>query len=130
MENIAYRHFDLAKPADDSPHDDDATKSERLRVVRLRTVLHECFEMDGPNADLLMGVALGLGEFLVRKNKAYGDSALAPLRVFSNASMEEQIRVRIDDKLSRLARGHAAGEDAIVDLAGYLILLLAAREEE
>ena len=35
----------------------------------------------------------------------------------------EQIRVRIDDKLSRLARGQAAGEDVVLDLIGYLVLL-------
>jgi hypothetical protein len=33
--------------------------------------------------------------------------------------------VRIDDKLSRIARGQAAGEDVILDLAGYLAILWA-----
>ena len=60
---------------------------------------------------------------LLEKNRAYGDSALDPVRVFSRASAVEQIRVRIDDKLSRLARGHAAGEDVVLDLIGYLVLL-------
>lgn len=60
---------------------------------------------------------------LLVKNKAYGSSALDPLRIFSKASTEEQIRVRIDDKLSRLARGAAAGEDVESDLIGYLVLL-------
>ena len=61
---------------------------------------------------------------LLAKNEAYGDSALNPMRVFSRASTTEQIRVRIDDKLSRLARGSAFGdEDTILDLIGYLILL-------
>jgi hypothetical protein len=49
------------------------------------------------------------------------------VRIFSKADPEEQIRVRIDDKLSRLARGHDAGEDVILDLLGYLILLRIAR---
>lgn len=60
---------------------------------------------------------------LLAKNRAYGDSALSPLRVFSRASSTEQIRVRIDDKLSRLARGSAEGEDTVLDLIGYLVLL-------
>lgn len=64
-----------------------------------------------------------LGELLIAKNAAYGDSALNPLRVFSRASAIEQLHVRIDDKLSRLKRGDAAGEDVILDLLGYLILL-------
>lgn len=64
-----------------------------------------------------------LCELLLEKNAAYGDSALSPVRIFSRADAAEQIRVRLDDKLSRLARGSAAGEDVIQDLLGYLILL-------
>jgi hypothetical protein len=60
---------------------------------------------------------------LLAKNQAYGNSALEPLRVFSKAPTDEQIRVRLDDKLSRLARGQAAGEDVEFDLLGYLVLL-------
>lgn len=68
---------------------------------------------------------------LLEKNAAYGNSALEPIRIFSRADAVEQIRVRLDDKLSRLARGHAAGEDVILDLIGYLILLrIAMRGEE
>lgn len=71
-----------------------------------------------------------LKRMLLEKNRAYGDSALRPLRVFSRASMVEQILVRLDDKLSRLARGSAAGEDVELDLMGYLILLRVARRME
>ena len=60
---------------------------------------------------------------LFEKNRAYGDSALAPVRVFSKAPTDEQIRVRLDDKISRLMRGEAAGEDPEWDLMGYLVLL-------
>lgn len=66
-------------------------------------------------------------EMLLEKNRAYGNSALDPLRIFSKADPEEQIRVRIDDKLSRLARGSSAGEDVELDLVGYLVLLRVAR---
>lgn len=59
---------------------------------------------------------------LIEKNKAYGNSALDPVRVFSKSSNIEQLNVRIDDKLSRLARGDEAGEDVILDLLGYLLL--------
>ena len=64
---------------------------------------------------------------LTEKNAAYGNSAIEPIRVFSKASAEEQLLVRIDDKLSRLARGSAAGEDVVADLIGYLVLLRIAR---
>lgn len=71
-----------------------------------------------------------LRRLLLEKNEAYGNSALDPVRVFSKADPVEQIRVRLDDKLSRLARGHSAGEDVEQDLLGYLVLLRVARRME
>jgi len=68
-----------------------------------------------------------IGDMLIEKNRAYGNSALDPVRIFSKASNVEQILVRIDDKLSRLARGSAAGEDVEWDLLGYLVILRVAR---
>lgn len=68
-------------------------------------------------------------ELLLTKNKNYGNSALEPQRIFSSANPEEQLKVRIDDKLSRIAnftkKGSLAndGDDAVKDLIGYLILL-------
>lgn len=71
-----------------------------------------------------------LKTLLLEKNRAYGDSALDPVRIFSKADTVEQILVRIDDKLSRLKRGSAAGEDVEHDLLGYLILLRIARRRQ
>ena len=68
-----------------------------------------------------------LRDMLIAKNVAYGNSALDPVRIFSRASAEEQILVRLDDKLSRIARGSAAGEDVVLDMLGYLVLLRVAR---
>jgi hypothetical protein len=68
---------------------------------------------------------------LIEKNRAYGDSALDPVRVFSKDSALEQLYVRIDDKLSRVSRGHEyPGDDTIHDLIGYLVLLLIARDRQ
>lgn len=61
-------------------------------------------------------------DFLLGKNAAYGNSVFDPVRLFSKASLVEQINVRIDDKISRLMRGHAAGEDVEDDLLGYLMI--------
>ena len=74
-------------------------------------------------ADLIEHECDALKALLLEKNAAYGDSALRPVRIFSRASTVEAILVRLDDKLSRLSRGSAAGEDVILDLLGYLILL-------
>lgn len=73
--------------------------------------------------DLIVQECDTIKALLIKKNEAYGDSAMRPVRIFSKASPVEQILVRIDDKLSRLARGSAAGEDVIQDLIGYLVLL-------
>lgn len=63
-------------------------------------------------------------EMLLGKNRAYGNSALEPMRVFSKAPADEQIRVRLDDKLSRLARGSGIEtEDVEADIIGYLVLM-------
>ena len=65
-----------------------------------------------------------LNNMLHEKNRKYGDSALTPKRIFSRASAIEQIKIRIDDKLSRLANEQVEeDEDVVWDLLGYLVLL-------
>ena len=66
----------------------------------------------------------GIRDLLIEKNKSYGDAALNPIRIFSKSDSSEQIKVRIDDKLSRLSKGNEyLDEDTILDLIGYLVLL-------
>ena len=68
-------------------------------------------------------------DLLLEKNKAYGNSAISPQRIFSRSSPVEQIKVRIDDKLSRMANQSTTNndainqEDVIFDMIGYLVLL-------
>ena len=64
-------------------------------------------------------------QLLIAKNRKYGNSALNPSRIFSTSDAVEQLKVRIDDKLSRIAQGHGEDldEDTVMDLIGYLILL-------
>ena len=64
---------------------------------------------------------------LINKNEQYGDSVLEPIRIFSKASIDEQVKVRIDDKINRLLQGDdslESDEDVIKDLIGYLVLFL------
>ena len=76
-------------------------------------------------------VILDIEKMLIEKNRAYGDSALEPVRIFSKAQTIEQLYVRIDDKLSRVEGGHEyPGDDTIKDLIGYLVLLLIAKERD
>ena len=70
-------------------------------------------------------------ELLLRKNKAYGDAALSPLNVFSPLGAEDSIKVRLDDKLKRIQNVglNDATEDTLMDLVGYMILLIIKRNE-
>jgi hypothetical protein len=65
-----------------------------------------------------------LADFLVEKNRAYGNSAAEPVGIFAKRiDTLAQIDVRIDDKLSRLKRGSEyPGDDTVKDLTGYLVL--------
>jgi hypothetical protein len=75
-------------------------------------------------ADDLDVVLKQVRDMLLEKNRNYGDSALDPMQVFSKGlGKDAGIRVRIDDKLNRILKGNAAGEDAVFDLLGYLVLL-------
>lgn len=65
-----------------------------------------------------------VADMLVQKNKSYGNSALEPINCFYKGDSSTSIRVRIDDKLSRIMRGNEfQGDDTIKDLMGYLVLL-------
>ncbi len=84
-----------------------------------------------PLEDEIRAVCNELADFLVEKNRKYGNSASAPVRIFSKADAKEQIRVRIDDKLSRLISSQSdEDEDVVNDLLGYLILLKINTESE
>ena len=81
----------------------------------------------------IIGKCDAVKSLLLAKNAAYGDSALEPVRIFSQATPVEQILVRLDDKLSRISRGGGIvgdDEDVIQDLIGYLILLQIALDRQ
>lgn len=68
---------------------------------------------------------------LIDKNRKYGDSALTPIRIFSKAPADEQLRIRLDDKLKRIANQQSDDdEDAELDTLGYIILLKIAKNRK
>ena len=71
-------------------------------------------------------------DLLIKKNEAYGDSALIPANIFSHLTAVEAIKIRIDDKLKRIENKgiNDETEDTVMDLAGYLILLMIAKDNE
>jgi len=71
-------------------------------------------------------------KMLEKKNTAYGDSALNPIRLFSRVDAIESLCVRIDDKINRIKnRGITRDtEDSVQDLIGYLVLLQVAKKRK
>ena len=69
---------------------------------------------------------------LLEKNKAYGDSALNPAGIFSKLKASEAIKIRLDDKLKRIQNVgvNDETEDTLMDCAGYMILLMIAKDNE
>lgn len=81
--------------------------------------------------DDVLRVTNGIAELLISKNQKYGNAALDPKRIFSRADSTEQIKVRIDDKLSRISNQNInEDEDVIQDLIGYLVLLKIAQKKK
>ena len=66
-------------------------------------------------------------DLVLEKNKRYGDSALSPLGCFSKLDGEQGIRIRLDDKLKRIANSGELRKNDIADLIGYLSLLCVSR---
>ena len=71
----------------------------------------------------IVEVCENVAALLIEKNRKYGDSALCPMNVFSKDSASDSIRVRLDDKLSRVKNSDELRENDVLDIIGYMILL-------
>ena len=79
--------------------------------------------------DKIKKVFDGMRDVVLEKNRRYGDSALSPLGCFSKLTADESIRIRLDDKLKRIANS-ATGDlrkNDVADIIGYLSLLCVSR---
>ena len=116
---------DYIHPEDD--YDSGADKSfEPAHVFKEKPDLHT-LDMQKPEPvntqDMIRTICAELADFLCEKNKAYGNSAIEPVRIFAKSGPLEQINVRLDDKLNRLLQGEGyPGDDDEKDLVGYFIL--------
>lgn len=64
---------------------------------------------------------------LLEKNRRYGDSAVNPVCIFSRLNASEGIKVRLDDKISRIKNNpESLRKNDIADIIGYLVLLCVA----
>lgn len=103
--------------------DTEDVSSGVVRLIHDEGILDSTADSENPFTEQVWAVLDRIGNLLIEKNEAYGNSALNPIRIFSKADTLEQLRVRIDDKLNRLAKGHEyPSEDTVDDLLGYLVL--------
>lgn len=82
--------------------------------------------------DDIVRVCNNTKNLLVKKNQAYGDSALNPLGIFGNGDAVVSLGARMDDKLMRL-KSLGIGKDSVdtlYDLHGYITLLIIAIERK
>lgn len=87
-----------------------------------KTIVNDIWSPESVKAEIL-NVVKNVANVLIDKNRKYGNAALQPKRIFSRTNLIEQLNVRIDDKLSRIANQQEdEDEDAELDLVGYLIL--------
>lgn len=110
------------------------------RVRPLDRFMYALIEGEGLDAPLstqqkaLAETILDLADFLLAKNRKYGGAVFTPSvdRVFSrHLSPEEQIAVRMDDKIQRIKAGAADDdEDPYWDLLGYLVIWQAGKRME
>ena len=110
--------------------------ADKIEIQRLQQLLdeEEAYRIDEKSDSefQIKEVTNQLQELLIKKNRAYGNSALEPLNVFSQQNAVDSLCARLDDKLSRIKNKglNDKTEDTLFDLAGYLILLIIAKNEQ
>jgi len=86
---------------------------------------------EAPAGSEILFAGLDVVEMLLEKNISYSNSAMDPLNVLSNATPEDQIKMHIDNKLTRLKyQKEFQNEDSLKDLAGYVILLMVLKSDK
>jgi hypothetical protein len=65
-------------------------------------------------------------DFLLEKNKRYGDSVINPVKVFSKVEPENKACIRLDEKLQRIMNNDTSElrKNDVADTFGYLALLM------
>ena len=101
-------------------------------VSEITELSEEMYSDVGKSGRQIIETTNELRNLLLQKNKAYGNSALEPLNVFSQQNAVDSLCARLDDKLSRIKNKglNDKTEDTLFDLAGYLILLIIAKNEQ
>ena len=78
-----------------------------------------------PTQEKIIGINDAIKEFLLEKNRRYGNSALEPIDDIKYTPIDG-IKIRLCDKLKRIINSDEIRCNDIVDTIGYLELLLIA----
>lgn len=92
-------------------------------VYNLSSTIHIPMTSHDTQTDIIR-LLDNLKEFLLEKNRRYGDSAIDPVLIFSNVSAGDQIKNRLDDKLSRIKHSDKLRKNDVADVMGYAVLLM------
>ena len=95
----------------------------RFNKIVQDAMINNLKEKQNKSEATIESVCDGLKEFLLAKNKNYGNSATEPLNIFSNLPNIERMKCRMDEKLSRIKNSPVDRINDYVDLLGYLILV-------
>lgn len=66
--------------------------------------------------------------FLIEKNRKYGNSVLQPINIFNHEKINNGINYRLDDKLNRILNADTLRQNDVIDIIGYLIILFVKNE--
>ena len=130
-EGTKKRIAQLVKKKKDAAHARAIAKEKKEKLMNVSDTENNFQEpTDNELSEFDKGIIKVLDEtkaMLMAKNRKYGNSATNPVRAFSKADPKEQIRVRMDDKISRLVRSKSNNDDEDVpqDLLGYLTIYIA-----
>lgn len=101
-----------------------ATTYDMERVERAKTYSFAVPDISSDTQHEIANACVQFARLLLLKNARYKNSALDPIRIFAKSDADEQLRVRIDDKINRyLNQDDGEDEDVLGDTIGYLILL-------
>lgn len=73
-----------------------------------------------PQANDFKDITDSIADLLQYKNTKYGNSALEPLKIFSDKC---KVGTRIDDKLARIKNSDSLKKNDVADLIGYCVLI-------
>lgn len=78
---------------------------------------------DKNNIDKIEAVLDEIYKFIEYKDNKYGSSVTNPLSIFSESDPYTLMKIRIDDKLSRIKNSTELQKNDVVDLIGYLLFI-------